>query len=226
MRFLFLLLTFFFSTYHLMAQQSNWAHNDLVVQTRLFQNPSNLKTILDLSLGTEWNYTMSDRFSINLGTAINFGKFENSDMHDSNLFFVSYFKGTRVDYFRHDIVTQLSLEIPLSFQYDVFRNSANKFSLLAGASPQWLLYSKSKGPGLDGEREVVTSIARSNLSFRRNSGNLDGQNHYVFNDLYLTFGASMEHQIDDKKAIMIGVGAHYSTIGDTPGIYLKTGYRF
>lgn len=221
-----LVFAMIFSSGLLLAQNSNWTHTDFTIQPRLLQNPSNLGTVLDLSLGTEWNYKIRNRLSLNLGTSLNYGHFKSPKVDSEEVFFISYFKGTRIDYFNHEEVSQLSLETPISLELDLFGSESNKFSLVGGVIPQFLLYSNSTGVGLDGDRKVATSIFNGDLTFNKDKGNLDGLSHYLINDLNLNVGFNVEHEIDHQKAIILGTGFQYSTKGKSSGLYLKTGFRF
>ena len=226
MKLFLLVFVVIFSSSLLTAQNSKWTHTDFTLQSRLLNNSSNLETVLDLSIGTEWNYLITNSLSVNLGVALNYGHFKSSKLSSDELLYVSYFKGTRIDYFYHQEVTQFSLETPISLQFDFFQPKSNKFSLVGGVTPQFLLYSNSKGNGLRGTRKVTTSITDGDLAFSKDEGNIDGRSHYILNDLNLNLGLIMEHQMNNEKAIIFGAGFQYSTNSHSTGMYLKTGFRF
>lgn len=211
---------------HLFAQKSKWVHTDFTIQSRALYNPSNLETGIDLSIGAEWNYSINNRFSLNLGSALNYGYYKNSVLNNEDVLFISYFKGTRIDYFNHNEVTQLSLEIPVTLQFELFQSGSNKFSLTCGTTPQFLLYSNSKGNGLDGPQTIKTSLFDGDLVFRKEAGNLDGRSHYILNDLHLNLGLNINHETVSGKVLMLGIGPQYSTYGQSMGMYVKTGFRF
>lgn len=209
----------------LMSQTKRWSRPEIMLQSRLYQKPSQMESSLDFGVGVRWNYQLAKRLRLNVGTSLNYARFRTAEP-GGDVPFVGYVKGTRIDYFLPQSATQFSLETPLSMHFDLFEKNGRRLSLIGGVTPQLLLGSRAQGIGLDGNKAVNSSIFQSQWTLSRQAGNINGDRHYIFNDAYLNVGLRLENLLENNKSVIFEAGYEYSPVGKTGGLFLRTGLRF
>lgn len=207
--------TFILFSHFVLAQEtsSKWSNTEFYIQNRFFHQPENntaqFNTNLDIGVGASKKYSLSQNFRLEMGLALNYGRFKNTSFNEEGTLFISYFKRTDMHYFEHQSVDQFTLEIPIGFQLNLFENNSNSISFTGGAVPQIRLYTAHKGL-----RFNEPTIINENL--------LNPDTPYL-TDLYLRSGVSY---LIIEKGINIGTGLEYSILGKSFGAYTKLGFQF
>jgi hypothetical protein len=224
MRFLFLVVCLVFANSSSFAQESKWTHIEVLIQSRTVHKPfdykfgEQFKTVLDIGIGTRWNYAFYPRFSLNMGLGMNYGIFKSTDEANESTLYVAYFKGQGIDYFNFQKIKQLTFETPVSIQYDFFQKNSNTLGLVMGGTPQILLQSKATGKSFDDTIEVVNSFSDG---FNQKSSRINS-----LNDVLVNIGFSYSHKFRNGKAIIFETGYEYSFKGRSEGLLVKLGTRF
>lgn len=207
-----LILVIGFSTTLLVAQNSKWSPVEVVLQTRFLHQPNDFKTLYDVGIGAQWNYHLTPRLSINLGGFLNNGQFSKNDVPEDGTLFIDYFKNTEIHYFVIEEVNQLTVETPLSIQFQLGVLGKNKVSLLGGVRSQFVVNTKVSG-------------FRFNEYMAIND-NLTVENYNFFNDALLNLGFSIIRPIYGQHNLLLEFGYEYSTTAVSSGLFFRSGIRF
>ena len=222
MKIILLLLVTCFHFQVLRAQNESFGDEiiEVNVQSRFFHSinniPNDFKTIVDLGLGANWNYTINKRLSINIGGTFGYSSFENVNYNKHGLLFVSEFKNTVINYFDHQKVNQFTFEVPLTIELNLFRTKSNTFGVVAGIVPQKLLFTKHVGNSWNGIEEIkgLPKVISFNYDY----------NYTFINDIYFRGGINFGQKIGLSNKIKIEGGFEISYFGDSVGTYIKTGF--
>jgi hypothetical protein len=195
---------------------SRWSPLEYHVQNRLFHKGIGYQTFntqVDIGFGLNKKLRLSNKFHLELGLSVNYGRF-NSKNEETGTLHISSFKTTHIHYFSHNSVSQLSLEIPLGFQINLLKVNENNIHFTAGIITQLGLFTMHSGKQWDENLTVRETLLSSDEPFFQTS---------LLSDIYLRSGLS--YSLYNKK-LNIGSGIEYSTFGKSIGLYTKVGYSF
>jgi hypothetical protein len=196
------------------TKTSRWSPIEYHFQNRLFHKGighQSFNTQIDVGFGANKKLRLPDNLELEIGLTANYGSFKSKS--DGTLF-VSSFKKTDIHYFSHNSVSQLSLEIPLGFQINLFNMSENSIQFAAGVIPQFGLFTMHSGTQWDETITVRETLLGSDEPFFQTS---------LLSDVYLRSGFSYSFCTNKLK---FGSGVEYSAFGKSLGLYTKLGYSF
>tara|TARA_B100000809_G_C15075066_1_gene507475 strand:+ start:686 stop:1348 length:663 start_codon:yes stop_codon:yes gene_type:complete len=209
------LLFSFMGTYSsAQIETSRWRPIEYHMQKKLFHKGMGIQsfnTQIDIGLGINKKLRLLDKLHLELGLTVNYARFKSKT---EGTLFISSFKRTNIHYFSHNLVSQLSLEIPLSFQINLLKVNENNIHFNAGAIPQFGLLTTHSGTQWDKNVTVREKLLTSHEPFFQSS---------LLSDIYLRSGLSYSFC---KRKLSIGSGIEYSTFGKSIGLYSKVGYSF
>lgn len=211
----------------MLAQDKKWAPDEVYLQSRMLHKPASynapkLNTSYDFSIGTNWTTTLGQRFTLKYGAAFNVSKHSRLNYDQNALYYIDKFKGSEISYFNFKNVNQFNLETPISLEYLLKETKKLEYTLFAGITPQFLLYSKSKGNGLLGE-------SNGNFVFDPNADRLIAASSYkaaFLNEAYINTGFGAYKKLNDKSSIGLNLGYEYAPKSRSNGSFLKLVFRF
>jgi hypothetical protein len=196
------------------TETSRWSPIEYHMQNRLFHKDmgsQSFNTQIDIGLGLNKKLRLLNKLHLDLGLTVNYASFKSKS---GGTLFISSFKRSNIHYFSHNSVTQLSLEIPLSFQINLLKVNENNIHFTAGAIPQFGLLTAHTGTQWEEDLTIREKQFNSNEPFIQSS---------LLSDVYLRSGLSYSFC---KRKLSIGSGIEYSTFGKSIGLYSKIGFSF
>jgi hypothetical protein len=211
----------------MLAQNKKWAPNEVYLQSRMLHRPatynaSKFKTDYDFSLGANWTKTLGERFTLKLGAALNVSQHSRLDYNKDDIYYIDQFKGSEISFFNFKNVNQYNFETPISLEYALKKTNKLEYTLFAGLTPQFLLYSKSLGNGFFGE-------TNGNFVYDPNADRLMAAPSYqaaFLNEAYINAGFGAYQKLNDKHAIGLNLGYEYAPKSRSNGAFLKLVFRF
>lgn len=191
-----------------------WSPTEYFFQNRLFHEGKGYQTFntqIDIGLGVNKKLRLSNKLHLELGLSVNYGSFKSKS---EGTLFISSFKRTDIHYFSHSSVSQLSLEIPIGLQLNLFKLNKNNINFTIGALPQFGLFATHSGTKWEENTTVKETLFTFDEPFFETS---------LLSDVYLRSGLSYSFYNNKFK---IGSGAEYSVFGKSFGLYSKLSYSF
>ena len=208
-----LTISLFLVCTHALAQRkpSDWSRTEYHIQNRFIHEGMGVQkfnTTIDFGLGLSTKLGLTRTLALNLGLTANYGNFKsNSD----GMLYVSSFKRTRIHYYTHNSVTQMTLEIPVGIHINLYKNIKNSIDFTLDVLPQFGLYAVHKGTQWNENLTIRETLLSPNEPFFQST---------ILSDTYLRAGFSYSLFLNK---LSIGSGIEYSIFGESVGFYTKLG---
>ncbi|MGB0429156.1 MAG: hypothetical protein ACPGLV_01690 [Bacteroidia bacterium] len=211
----------------IIAQSKKWAPNEVYLQSRMLHQPKSysspeFSTNYDFTLGTNWTKTLGEKFTLKLGAAINTSQHSRKDFDPDAIYYQDKFKGSEISYYNFKDINQFNLETPIQLEYTLKQAEKIQYTLFAGLTPQFLLYSKAKGNGF-------WEKTSGNFVFDPNADRLIAAPRFsaaFLNEMYATAGLGAYKKLGNGKSIGLNLGYEYAPKSASSGSFLKLVFRF